>query len=138
MKKCFADTGYWIALINSDDVLHGKAKSISEGLAQIEIVTTSLVLVEVLDGLSTRGEHKRRLGQSFVELLQADRGTTVLEATDDFFADAFQLWCQRTDKNWTLTDCSSFATMSKLSIADALAYDHHFIQAGFNAMLRNV
>ena len=29
MRKIFADTGYWIALLNPDDSLHTKAREIS-------------------------------------------------------------------------------------------------------------
>ena len=41
----------------------------------------------------------------------------------------------RADKEWSLTDCISFVVMTEQRIADALTTDHHFIQAGFNALL---
>ena len=34
MKEIFADTGYWIALIDPKDVLHDKAKFVSGSLGQ--------------------------------------------------------------------------------------------------------
>lgn len=43
---------------------------------------------------------------------------------------------ERPDKEWSLTDCISFALMGERRIQRALAYDHHFEQAGFEALLR--
>jgi uncharacterized protein len=40
------------------------------------------------------------------------------------------------DKSWSLTDCISFAVMNDRGITRAMAYDHHFEQAGFEALLR--
>jgi uncharacterized protein len=41
------------------------------------------------------------------------------------------LFAERADKNWSLTDCVSFALMRQRGIRRALAFDHHFEQAGF-------
>jgi len=35
------------------------------------------------------------------------------------------------------SDCVSFALMHELKIQDSFTTDHHFIQAGFNPLLRN-
>ena len=43
---------------------------------------------------------------------------------------------RRPDKEWSLTDCISFVLMRERSVHEALAYDHHFEQAGFVALLR--
>ena len=40
------------------------------------------------------------------------------------------------DKAWGLTDCVSFVLMEEHSVTRALAHDHHFEQAGFEALLR--
>ena len=40
------------------------------------------------------------------------------------------------DKQWSFTDCVSFAVMHELRIRDAFTTDHHFRQAGFNPLLR--
>jgi predicted nucleic acid-binding protein len=40
------------------------------------------------------------------------------------------------DKEWSLTDCASFALMRQRGVSEALAHDHHFEQAGFIALLR--
>lgn len=45
----------------------------------------------------------------------------------------FDLYSQRPDKGWSLTDCISFVVM----IDRGLTGDHHFEQAGFLALLRD-
>ena len=37
-----------------------------------------------------------------------------------------------------LTDRISFVVMEERGITDALAYDQHFVQAGFRALLREL
>ncbi len=43
---------------------------------------------------------------------------------------------RRLDKDWSLTDCISFAVMQERSLTEALTSDHHFEQAGFTALLK--
>ena len=50
---------------------------------------------------------------------------------------AFQLFCNRPDKDWGLIDCVSFIVMREKRLSEALTADEHFEQAGFIALLRN-
>jgi predicted nucleic acid-binding protein len=52
------------------------------------------------------------------------------------FFTAWQLYENRTDKNWGITDCTSFGIMSERDVMDVLTYDIHFAQAGFRPLLR--
>jgi hypothetical protein len=47
-----------------------------------------------------------------------------------------ELYHQHADKEWTLTDCTSFVVMREREITKALTADHHFEQAGFVALLK--
>lgn len=55
MKTVFADTGYWIALLDPQDTLHQKAVNLTLSLAQAKICTSEMVLTEVLNHFSKRG-----------------------------------------------------------------------------------
>jgi sugar lactone lactonase YvrE len=41
----------------------------------------------------------------------------------------------RPDKTWSLTDCISFVVMQDEGLTTAVTTDHHFLQAGFNALM---
>lgn len=43
MRFVFADTGYWVALLNSQDDLHEKAVRLSRILQPVHIVTSEVV-----------------------------------------------------------------------------------------------
>jgi predicted nucleic acid-binding protein len=56
MRRVFADAGYWIALLNPKDGLHAKARQVSIALGQVRIVTSEMVLAEVLNAFASKGE----------------------------------------------------------------------------------
>jgi uncharacterized protein len=43
MERVFADTGYWIALLNPRDDLHERASSISGNYSATQIVTSEMI-----------------------------------------------------------------------------------------------
>jgi len=69
--------------------------------------------------------------------LRSHPNTTIIPQTSQQFEQAFILYTQRKDKQWSHTDCVSFNIMEENGIAEALAYDKHFAQAGFTALMRN-
>ena len=40
MKRVFADTGYWVALVNPGDQLHQKAQKLSKKIGSLYIFTS--------------------------------------------------------------------------------------------------
>jgi len=55
----------------------------------------------------------------------------------DLFRRALALYRDRSDKDWSLTDCASFVIMTERRITEALTHDRHFEQNGYRALLRN-
>jgi predicted nucleic acid-binding protein len=49
---------------------------------------------------------------------------------------AWKLWEDRPDKDWSFVDCVSFIIMDRRGLAQALATDRHFEQAGFDRLLK--
>jgi hypothetical protein len=57
--------------------------------------------------------------------------------TRQLFRDALSLYTERADKEWSLTDCASFVIMKRMGIDRALTDDYHFMQNGFEALLKS-
>lgn len=132
MIEVYADAFYYIALLNPSDRFHTAALEATKGLTH-RLVTTGWVLTEVADALSAPAVRQRT--QRFLERVQNDANTTVVSEFHPWFARGLALYGNRGDKSWSLTDCISFEVMTERGIHDALTGDHHFVQAGFRALL---
>ncbi len=137
MKRVFADTGYWIALLNPKDELHQKVKSIPNQIGSFYIFTSEMVLAELLNDFSKRGQFFRQAAIELIESLYNHPNVTIIQQTSSQFQNGLLLYKQRLDKEWSITDCVSFKIMEEYGITEALAYDKHFEQVGFIALLRD-
>ena len=54
-RRVFADTFYWLALLNPRDAFHARATALGRTLASVGFVTTDEVLTEVLDAVCGAG-----------------------------------------------------------------------------------
>lgn len=129
--KRFADTFYFLALLNPKASAHAVALAHSSGANTI--VTTEWILTEIADALAL---HTTR--QSFLNLyqiLRAGLDVQIVPASAELFARGVEFYGGRPDKDWSLTDCISFLVMVDYGITEALTGDHHFEQAGFRALL---
>ena len=132
MNLIFADTFYFLSILNRRDAAHARARRVADELSD-PILTTAWVLTEVADAMSAT-----RLRQVFLRLLEnlrANPNCTIVPATEMLFAQGVKLYAGRPDKEWTLTDCISFVVMQQHGISRALTGDRHFEQAGFQTLL---
>jgi len=132
MKAVFADTVYFLALLNRSDQLHRQALSLSLNPPG-PLLTSEFILLELGDALS-RPENRARFTR-VVRVLKANRDVEVVPVSTALFGEGYELHVRRVDKAWSLTDCTSFAIMNKRGIKRALTSDHHFQQAGFEALM---
>ncbi len=135
MRQVFADTGYWIALVNPRDQIHAKAVSVTQQLSPVRILTSEMVLAEVLNSFSDAGPLRHAVG-SMVQKLRSHRDVIIVPQTSEQFESAVRRYKQAADKSWSLTDCASFEVMEAEQIQEALTHDQHFAQAGFETLLR--
>ena len=63
------------------------------------------------------------------------RQIEVVPHSEELTAGALRLFADRSDKDWSLTDCLSFVVMRRRNLHQALTADHHFAQAGFRPVL---
>ncbi len=135
MRRVFADTSYWIALVNPRDQIHAKAVNVTQQLSSVKIMTSEMVLAEVLNSFSDAGPLRHAVG-SMVQKLRSNRDVIVAPQTSEQFESALRRYKQAADKSWSLTDCASFQVMEAEKIQAALTHDQHFAQAGFETLLR--
>ena len=135
MDEFFLDASYAIALAATTDEHHSRAVAIADQLRSTgaHLVTTRAVTLEIGNALS-----RRRYRGAAIKLLSSIEGDpliSIMPLSDLLYAQGFALFVTRMDKEWSLTDCISFAVMRERGVTAALTADNHFRQAGFRALL---
>jgi uncharacterized protein len=133
--KVFVDTAAWIALLNSRDMYHLPARKVMDRLLQQKavLITTEFVLLEVADALSLPSVRSKTI--DFVDSLLQSSTLQIIPISRSLWLEGWALYKQRKDKDWGLTDCTSFVTMEREQITQAFTSDRHFEQAGFVNLL---
>jgi predicted nucleic acid-binding protein len=133
-EKVFLDTWFVLALLNKRDNFHARAKSIYSSLPKAsELWITEAIIVEIGNAVSA---YNRSGAVAFIHVCYRTRNMQVVSVDTPLLMRATDLYSQREDKEWGLTDCISFVVMQENGLVDALTGDHHFEQAGFRALLR--
>lgn len=136
MKLVFADTCYWIALLNNEDSLHEKATQLSGILKYTLLITSEIHLAEFLNFFCGHGSFLRRRTTNTVEKIQKNPNVIVVPFDQLSFASALKLYKGRADKSYSFIDCVAMEFMRVEGISEILTSDHHFEQEGFAALLR--
>ncbi len=131
MRTVFADSFYLVAAINEHDEAHYRVRQFAQSHPH-RLITTEWVFAEVGDAFSK--PHWRPAFLKMLGDLCLDPSVTVIEASHDLFERAVRLFASRPDKDWSLTDCTSFLVMEDHGVAEALTANRHFSQAGFVAL----
>ncbi|MBI5016362.1 MAG: PIN domain-containing protein [Deltaproteobacteria bacterium] len=131
MTPVFLDTSYLIAIEAADDNRHAEALTHWKAFAArpLPIITTSLVFAETVTFFNARGRHAKavELGQRLIE----SRAIRMVHVDPELFFAGWDLLAKHDDKTYSLTDCISFLVMEREHLRSALAFDRHFVQAGF-------
>lgn len=135
MTLVFADTQYFVALINPNDQGYCQARVALRSLGAVTLFTTEEVLIEVLTFFAERGRHSRQLAATAIDRVLAGPGFIILEQSHESFLDGFAFYKARPDKGYSLTDAISMTVMNRLGITAILTHDHHFAQEGFRTLL---
>ena len=136
MRQIFLDTFYLQALADPGDNAHEFATVMTARLGKFRGITSEMVMTELLNALSSRGEYLRKSAIRLTHNLYNDSNTTIIPQTSEQFERAFNLYQKRLDKGYSLTDCASMKIMEQLEIYEILTFDRHFQQEGFRALLR--
>src|ERR1044072_1460846 len=135
MTVVFADTLYWIALINARDQWHERAILSKTTLAESSLVTTDSVLMEVANFFAEYGDVMRRKVTLAIHAILIEDQVEVVSGNRQTFIDGLTMYESRSDKGYSLTDCISMNVMKKRGITDVLSHYNHFTQEGFRILL---
>ena len=131
MRALFVDTSGWLACADGADPDHTRACAARDAALEAgqTLVSTDFVVDEALTII------RFRLGLEAAEAWwrQIDRSSRLRwERVDsDRFEKARQIFFQYRDKDFSFTDCTSFAVMRDIRLTHALTTDRHFRQMGF-------
>lgn len=125
------DTSAFVALEYPYDQHHAGAKQFQARLKHdpIRLYTSNFVLAETYTWLRKRLGHAAavRFGQ-WMRVSQIVETVRISPEVEDL---AWDIFCRYDDKEFSYTDCTSFAVMQSMGLDTAFAFDQHFHQFGF-------
>lgn len=135
MATYFADTSFWVGLSRKRNQHNRSAVAWHQVVIRTRstILTTEAVLLEWLNSMS--GVSTRRIAAESCLRARADARIEVVPFDAALMLVAIELYRDRPDKNWSLTDCLSFVVIGRRGITEALTTDHDFEQAGLKALM---
>ena len=131
----FVDTGYVIALVSPRDRFHGIAVEWAARIKRDRMLLVTSRAVQLELGASLSRAPYRAVATDLLGEMERDPEIHIAPLSEELFQSSLQLFRDRTDKSWSLTDCVSFTLMRQRAITAALTTDVHFTQAGFDAVL---
>jgi len=131
MQRLFVDTSAWFAFTNRADPDHKAVAALLDAFKG-RLVTSNFVFDETVTLCLYRLGHAaaERVGQVLRDSNQVD---LVRVAPEDETA-AWQLFRERADKQYSFTDCASFALMRRLDLKTAAALNDDFAGEGFEQL----
>ena len=138
MNKIFVDTSGWASLFDPKEQFHSKADSVYKTIREpgTRLITTNYIVAELTAVLTSPLRIPRSKIINYIEGLKTSEVVDLLHIDESLDARAWKLLKERSDKQWSLVDCSSFVVMNEIGISEALTSDHNFEQAGFVRLLK--
>ncbi len=124
MRAVYADTGYWVALVDESDALHPRAVAIDEAYRDWPFVSSDFVLSETVTLLRRRSETQK--ATDFGRRLIDGRIGTLLRTELQDWAVGLSLIDQFPQQRLSFADATSIALVRRLDIPKIAAFDKHF------------
>jgi len=137
MKVIFADTFYWIALINPRDNWHTIALDYAQKYADDYLITTDGIIDETLNYFATKGAIMRRKALATYLQICQEPNMEIISYTPQLRQAGIQLFDERPDKGYSLTDCISMIVMKQRGIIEVLTHDKHFTQENLRILFQD-
>ena len=104
MTPLFADTFYWIALLNRREAWYSRVVALSRTLGTRRFLTTEWVLAEFLAFYSAAGARTRQRAAANTRQILQDARIHVLSPSQATFLEGLALYESRLDKDYSLTE----------------------------------
>lgn len=131
-RPIFTDSSAWIAWFKKDDSNHQRAQQIIESQipADIPLLTSNLVLYEVLTVLSMRAGKNRSLefGKWFFEKALPSETIQYVFVNEAQENKAWNLFCSIKNKDISFTDCASAIISKEWDVREILTFDQDFLE----------
>lgn len=134
--EVLVDTAGFLALWDAGDEYHQRALRLQAELVRKhrQFVTTEYVVDETVSLLLARHSHAAAV--DFLDTIEGSESVRLEWIPPERFHAAAAFFRKHMDKEWSFTDCVSFALMHELRVREAFTTDHHFKQAGFVPLLK--
>ena len=132
IEPIFIDTGAFFAAKCSADKNHQIALSYYNSICEsgkFDLVTTNLVIFETVT--LTKGKVGIGFAIEFGKYLRNSNFIKIMKISEEIENKSWEIFDRYNDKDYSFTDCASFAIMKELGIRKAFAFDKHFQQFGF-------
>lgn len=128
--RAFIDTGAFLAIADKSDTFHEMAANILQELTEQKAIlhTSNYIIDETITLIRARVNHNAAV--AFIKGLEVSN-IKVLHVSEKDEQIAKELFIKYKDKDFSYTDCTSFALIDKYSIDAALSLDEHFSQYGY-------
>ncbi len=135
--RVFIDSGGFLAVMDRDDPLHPAARDISARLESIraQLYTSNYIVDETCTLVRARTSHS--LAAQFLRSLKTS-GIIILRVTPAMEAEAEHIFLRHADKDFSFTDCTSFALIETKRLDAVLSFDRHFSQYHFRHPVTNL
>ena len=138
MKKAvFVDTGFLIALFDRLDINHFPSKSSLKPLLQnYRLYLSDFIVFETITYLNCSIK-RHDLAVRFLEKVREPTLTTLV-VDEGVKAQALESFQKYSDKDFSITDCTSFVLMLQEGIQLYAGFDDHSQQMGFVSVLAHL
>ncbi len=123
MRRLFVDTGAWYAVTDKHDPDHQSAVQLLTSNT-FPLITTNFVFDETITLLRNRLGWKTAM--EFGQKIKSSRLVTIIAVNGDDENRAWEIFLKYKDKDFSYTDCTSFAVMQRLKLDTAFSFDSHF------------
>ncbi len=125
----FVDTSFWFSLQDRLDRRHRQAAALAVAHSRHRLLTSNHVVGETWTLTRRRLGHAAAVG--FLDRLGALPYLEVAFTDEALEAEAWAWLRRREERQYSFVDATSFATMRRRRIREALAFDGDFAAAGF-------